>query len=156
MLRLNIRKPEVYNSEDPVLTYGFINLVNLFEKLPIELYDWICSDDEQDNFTPSGTTMTNNIQNALCAPLLLDGVMETQQVDIRVTQQWLQAVMWKLGLSASLEKLIQTQSILPLNVPLTAGKSVMKTLSSVSQSSIDAHGIGMVCSCSFFIRKLAC
>lgn len=144
ILRLNIRKPEFHNSDDPVLTYGFLNLINLFEKLPIELYDWICSDKERGK--PSGSTMTTNIQNAICAPLLLDGVLETQQVDIRVTQQWLQAVMWKLGLSASVEKLIQTQSILPLNVPLTVGKSVMKTLSFASQSSIDAHGIGMVSS----------
>lgn len=141
MLRSSIRKPEVFDSDDPILSYGFLNLINLFEKLTVDLYDWISTGSEDGL---SGVTLTGSIQGNLCSPISLDGVLETQQVDILITQQWLQAVMWRLAVSRSLQKSSGNDALLPFHFPVTVGKSALGVLSSVSQSSIDAHGIGMV------------
>jgi hypothetical protein len=124
-----------------MLAYGFLNLINLHEKLTVELYDWISSGHED---ASSGMALTSSIQSSLCSPLSLDGVSETQQVDILITQQWLQATMWRLTVNHCLPKLPGSQGMLPFHLPISVGKSVMEVLTSVSQSSIDSHGIGMV------------
>lgn len=141
MLRSSIRKPEIFDSDDPILSYGFLNLINLFEKLTVDLYDWISTGSEDGI---SAITLTGSIQGSLCSPISLNGVLETQQVDILITQQWLQAVMWRLAVSRSLQKSAGNDGLLPFHFPVTVGKSALSVLSSVSQSSIDAHGIGMV------------
>ena len=132
----------MYTADDPVLTYGLLHLISLFENIPLALYDCICSENEHGNTTR--VNMTQNIQTALAAPISLEGVIETQQVDIRVTQLWLQVTMWNLGLETSLDCLIRDQAFSTLNLPLSAAKCVMETLSSVSQPSIDVHGIAIV------------
>jgi hypothetical protein len=124
-----------------MLAYGFLNLINLYEKLTVELYDWISSGHED---ASSGMALTSSIQSSLCNPLSLDGVSETQQVDILITQQWLQATMWRLNVNHCLPKLTGSQGMLPFHLPILVGRSVMEVLTSVSQSSIDSQGIGMV------------
>ncbi|EGE83832.2 C6 transcription factor [Blastomyces dermatitidis ATCC 18188] len=93
ILRNSIRKPEIFGGDDPILAYGFLNLINLFEKFPPDLYDWITfrQGDEL-----SGQALVNVILRDLSSPISLEGVLETQQVDILVTQQWLRTAMWKL------------------------------------------------------------
>ncbi|KAL1969257.1 hypothetical protein VTN77DRAFT_9449 [Rasamsonia byssochlamydoides] len=139
MLRSSIHKPKVLYSEDPILEYGFLNLINIFEKLTPDLYDWVsvgCDD------SISGVPPTGSIRNQVCKPISLEGVLEIQQVDILVTQQWLQAMMWKLSMSGSPHP-TSTDTLLPFHLPVLVGKAVMDVLGSVSQSAIDAHGIGM-------------
>ena len=141
MSRNSIRKPEVFYGDDSNLAYGFLNVINIFEKLPVELYDFISSGYEDE---ASGFALASFIQSSLSFPLSLEGVTETQQVDILITQQWLQGVMWKLGLSRSPHKLLGNRGLIPFDAPLLAAYSIMEVLSSVSQTSIDAHGISMV------------
>lgn len=140
MLRSSIHKPKVLYSEDPILEYGFLNLINIFEKLTPDLYDWVsvgCAD------SISKAPATGSIQNQVSKPISLDGVLEVQQVDILVTQQWLQAMMWKLSMSGSPHP-TNTDTLLPFHLPVLVGKAVMDVIGSVSQSAVDAHGIGMV------------
>ncbi|KAK2762863.1 hypothetical protein FQN54_001038 [Arachnomyces sp. PD_36] len=141
MSRNSIRKPEPLDADDPNLAYGFLNVINIFEKLPVELYDFICSGCEDE---ASGFALASFVQSSLNFSLSLEGVAETQLVDILVTQQWLQGVMWKFGLSRSPHKLLGNRGSIPFNAPLSAAHSIMEVLSSVSQTSIDAHGISMV------------
>ncbi|KAK2753704.1 hypothetical protein FQN55_000067 [Onygenales sp. PD_40] len=142
MLRSSIRKPEVFNGDDPILAYGFLNLINLFEKLTPSLYDWMISDlgDEA-----AGQALTSSILCDLSTPISLEGVIETQQVDILITQQWLRSAMCMLPVNGSLKELPYNQHIPPSppNVPITVGKSTMEILGAVSQAAIDSHGIGM-------------
>ncbi|KAL1980270.1 hypothetical protein VTN96DRAFT_4414 [Rasamsonia emersonii] len=139
MLRSSIHKPKVLYSEDPILEYGFLNLINIFEKLTPDLYDWVsvgCDD------SISKVPATGSIRNQVSKPISLEGVLEIQQVDILVTQQWLQAMMWKLSMSGSPHP-TNTDTLLPFHLPVLVGKAVMDVIGSVSQSAIDAHGIGM-------------
>ena len=151
MLRSSIHKPQVLCSDDPILAYGFLNLINLFEKLTVNLYDWISAGgcDEHDSFQVPPAA--SSIQSSLCnSPIAsLQGVLEIQQVDILITQQWLQAMMWKL----SKGRAHATQSgssgnggddNLPLHLPIVVGKAVMGVIGAASQGAVDAHGIGMV------------
>ena len=98
MLRNSIHKPQVLSSNDPILAYGFINLISIFEKLTVNLYDWVSAGGGDGIFE---MPPTSSIQSSLCKSVSLDGVSEIQKVDILITQQWLQAMMWKLSMSNS-------------------------------------------------------
>ena len=141
MLRSSIHKPQVLCSEDPILAYGFINLINLFEKLTPDLYDWI-STGGGDGLLERPPTST--IQSSLCKPISLDGVLEIQQVDIIITQQWLQSMMWKLSMNHAAQPGSQDDAVLPFHLPVLVGKAVMSVIGTASQGAVDAHGIGMV------------
>lgn len=141
MLRSSIHKPKVLYSDDPILAYGFLNLINIFEKLSADLYDWV-STGCNDEF--SAAPPTGSIQSDLCKPISLTGVLEIQQVDILVTQQWLQAMMWKLSMGRVSQQAAKDGAMLPFHLPVVVGKAVMDVIGSVSQGAVDAHGIGMV------------
>jgi hypothetical protein len=141
MLRSTIHKPQVLCSEDPILAYGFINLINIFEKLTSNLYDWI-SAGGGDGLLEKPPTFV--IQSSLSKPVSLDGVLEIQQVDILITQQWLQAMMWKLSISHATQPGAREDGVLPFHLPVLVGKAVMSVIGNASQGAVDAHGIGMV------------
>lgn len=141
MLRSSIHKPQVLCSEDPILAYGFINLINIFENLTPNLYDWI-SAGAGDSILEKPPTSA--IQSNLCKAISLEGVLEIQQVDILITQQWLQTMMWKLSMSHATQPGSHDDPVLPFHLPVVVGKSVMSVIGAASQGAVDAHGIGMV------------
>ncbi|KAJ5168958.1 uncharacterized protein N7482_004552 [Penicillium canariense] len=140
MLRSSIHKPQVLCSEDPILAYGFINLIGIFEKLTASLYDWVSAGGGDGLLDRPPTSA---IQSSLCKPITLDGVLEIQQVDILITQQWLQAMMWKLSMSHATQPGARDEGVLPFHLPVLVGKAVMGVIGSASQGAVDAHGIGM-------------
>ncbi|KAJ5129313.1 uncharacterized protein N7515_005352 [Penicillium bovifimosum] len=140
MLRSSIHKPQVLCSEDPILAYGFINLINIFENLTPSLYDWISAGGGDGILERPPTSA---IQSSLCKPISLDGVLEIQQVDILITQQWLQAMMWKLSMSHATQSASRDDAVLPFHLPVVVGKAVMSVIGAASQGAVDAHGIGM-------------
>lgn len=149
MLRASIQKPQVLCSDDPILSYGFLNLINLFEKITVNLYDWLAAGGaETDSNNPdANSSVASSIQSSLCnSPIVsLQGVLEIQQVDILVTQQWLQAMMWRISLGDSRRSSSGKGSDgLPFHLPIIVGKAVMGVISAASQGAVDAHGIGMV------------
>jgi hypothetical protein len=141
MLRSSIHKPQVLCSEDPILAYGFINLVNIFENLTPNLYDWVSAGGGDGILERPPTSA---IQSSLCKPISLEGVLEIQQVDILITQQWLQAMMWKLSMSHATQSGSRDDAVLPFHLPVMVGKAVMSVIGAASQGAVDAHGIGMV------------
>ncbi|KAJ5317170.1 hypothetical protein PENANT_c029G11836 [Penicillium antarcticum] len=140
MLRSSIHKPQVLGSEDPILAYGFINLINIFEKLTPDLYDWLSAGGGDSTLE---RPPTSTIQSGLCKNISLDGVLEIQQVDILITQQWLQAMMWKLSMSHATQPGSHDNAVLPFHLPVMVGKAVMSVIGAASQGAVDAHGIGM-------------
>ncbi|KAJ5661778.1 uncharacterized protein N7477_009394 [Penicillium maclennaniae] len=140
VLRSTIHKPQVLCSEDPILAYGFINLINIFEKLTPNLYDWVSAGGGDGLLEKPPTS---GIQSSLSKPISLDGVLEIQQVDILITQQWLQAMMWKLSISHATQPGARDDGVLPFHLPVLVGKAVMSVIGSASQGAVDAHGIGM-------------
>ena len=143
MLRSNIRKPSIFTSDDPSLLYGFVNLVTFFEMITPVFYPSpdTCS---QCGHSPDQTPISATYQALATANPFLEEIVEIQQVDIIVTQQWLQARLWKHATEQALADPSKASSLLPMQIPAAAGKSVMSFLSTVSQRSTDSHGIGMV------------
>lgn len=141
MLRNSIHKPQVLSSNDPILAYGFINLISIFEKLTINLYDWVSAGGGDGIFE---MPPTSSIQSSLCKSVSLDGVSEIQKVDILITQQWLQAMMWKLSMTRAAQPGSRDETVLPFHLPVLVGKAVMSVIGAASQGAVDAHGIGMV------------
>lgn len=140
ILRSSIRKPQVLGSEDPILAYGFINLINIFEKLTANLYDWASAGGGDGLLERPPTSV---ILSSLSKPISLDGVLEIQQIDILVTQQWLQAAMWKLSMFHATQLGSHDDFMLPFHLPVLAGKAVMSVIGTASQGAVNAHGIGM-------------
>ncbi|KAL5343687.1 fungal-specific transcription factor domain-containing protein [Aspergillus crustosus] len=140
MLRTSIHKPQVLGSDDPILAYGFINLIGVFENLSVNLYDWVASGGRDGT---SEMPPTSNIQANLNKPISLDGVSEIQKVDILITQQWLQAMMWKLSMTRASQSGSRNETVLPFHLPVLVGKAVMSVIADASQGAVDAHGIGM-------------
>ncbi|KAL3475635.1 fungal-specific transcription factor domain-containing protein [Aspergillus californicus] len=140
MLRNSIHKPQVLCSDDPILAYGFINLIGVFENLSVNLYDWVSAGGRDGT---SEMPPTSAIQASLSKPISLEGVSEIQKVDILITQQWLQAMMWKLSMTRASQPGSRTETVLPFHLPVLVGKAVMSVIGDASQGAVDAHGIGM-------------
>ncbi|KAL3490807.1 fungal-specific transcription factor domain-containing protein [Aspergillus germanicus] len=141
MLRNSIQKPQVLCSDDPILAYGFINLIGIFENLSPTLYDWVSAGGKRDELLEMPPTSA--IQTSLSKPISLDGVLEIQKIDILITQQWLQAMMWKLSITRASQPGSRNETVLPFHLPVLVGKAAMSVLADASASAIDAHGIGM-------------
>jgi hypothetical protein len=149
MLRNSIHKPQVLCSDDPILAYGFINLIGVFESLSVNLYDWVSAGGSVSgggNSRDGSSEMppTSAIQATLSKPISLEGVSEIQKVDILITQQWLQAMMWKLSMTRASQPGSRNETVLPFHLPVLVGKAVMSVIAEASQGAVDAHGIGMV------------
>ncbi|KAL4919931.1 fungal-specific transcription factor domain-containing protein [Aspergillus aurantiobrunneus] len=140
MLRNSIHKPQVLCSDDPILAYGFINLIGVFENLSVNLYDWVSAGGRDGS---SEMPPTSTIQASLSKPISLEGVSEIQKVDILITQQWLQAMMWKLSMTRAAQPGSRNEVVLPFHLPVLVGKAVMSVIGEASQGAVDAHGIGM-------------
>ncbi|KAH0523429.1 hypothetical protein TsFJ059_008436 [Trichoderma semiorbis] len=140
MLRNTISKPQIVDSDCPIVMHDFVNHVRLFELLPCSLYEW---QPHTDGCQPQGVALSHAISNKLSAVQPAESVMESQRFDTLVTQQWLRVSMWRLAFGTK-PNLVYGQGLMPaLGLPFEAGKSIMKALGSVSQSSKDCHGIAI-------------
>ncbi|KAJ5649622.1 transcriptional regulator family: Fungal Specific TF [Penicillium longicatenatum] len=139
VLRACIQKPSVFASKSPAIAYGFVNLISVFEKLPLIFFDWDASAAESLIFSDTANSVYHCM--AISTPLLAE-YNETQRVDLVVTQQWLQARLWKVYTKQDSSKCNQG-TVIPVELLVNAGKSVMALMSTVSQKSADAHGIGI-------------
>jgi hypothetical protein len=134
----------VLDSEVPALLYGFVSLAAVFEQMVPEFYT------RSTNITGDCQeySVINKTYHSLSSnPTLLDELSETQQVDIIITQQWLLVHLWKY--LARRHPLSQRDPawpppLIPIQMPLIAGRAALACLSSASMRSVDAHGIGMV------------
>ncbi|KAL3496458.1 hypothetical protein BJX62DRAFT_222119 [Aspergillus germanicus] len=141
MLRASIRKPSVLNSETPALLYGFVSLISLFEQMVPDFYSWNNMDSLNGlQESPLINAMYQSISNP---PALLAEVSETHQVDYIISQQWLLVCLWNYHMKMYPYQARDSGSLLPIHIPLMAGRCALACLSSVSMPSVDAHGIGM-------------
>ncbi|KAJ4305097.1 hypothetical protein N0V90_000627 [Kalmusia sp. IMI 367209] len=148
LLSPSIRKPEVFSSSNPLVAYGFLNLIRLFEKLNPLLYEHNSKGGRGGHHkTPRDEQSIMDIYNDISTfEPALDEVLQTQKVDIIVTRNWLQIVL--LGVAAnshSSSTELETPRLDSISVStlLSCAKSIMETISSTPPSSVAAHGIGM-------------
>ncbi|KAF2792112.1 hypothetical protein K505DRAFT_308240 [Melanomma pulvis-pyrius CBS 109.77] len=143
LLSPSIRKPEVFSSSNPLVSYGFSNLIHLFEKLNPLLYKHNPTSSDSGYQEQSIMDIYNDISAFQPS---LDEVLETQKVDILVTRNWLRIVL--LGIVANTHNRSTDPGTARLDpnsssALVSCAKSIMETISSALPSSVAAHGIGM-------------
>lgn len=141
MLRSSIHKPKVLLTEDPVSGYCFLNLINLYESMTVDLYDWASAGCDNTFFKAASA---NSTQGNIAVPVtLVTSLSEIQHFNILITQRWLQAIVWKISINQNKQpKRIETR--LPFHLPFLIARKILDVVSIVSQSAAEAHGIGMV------------
>ncbi|OKL59127.1 hypothetical protein UA08_05953 [Talaromyces atroroseus] len=140
MLRNSIRKPQILPIDDPIMQYAFHNLIDIFQRLTAELYDWIVIECDE-NFVSSAMPQRNTTlklrdihqrsllhhQNvSIRRPAIpIESVMEIQTLDAAATQQWLRVMLWKLSMS-DLSQPTSTDALLPFHLPVLVGQQEQK------------------------------
>ncbi|KAI9147498.1 putative sucrose utilization protein SUC1 [Paramyrothecium foliicola] len=136
-LRSTINKPQIIDSDCPVVMHDFVNHIRVFEQLPSSLYVW------QSQGDGNQLSLTHSINDKLCTVQANQSVIESQRFDTLLTQQWLRIAMWRLAFGKKPSSACSGGALLPVSLPMEAGRLIMGALSSVGSKSKDCHGIGM-------------
>ncbi|KAK5737884.1 hypothetical protein LTR17_006322 [Elasticomyces elasticus] len=141
-LHPSIDLPVVFDSEDPGLLNGFVNLAKLFSVV-------------DDNFVSAWRGIRRqslcdeawlaNTQRQLdAAASALENISETQHVDINVTRQWLHVLAWQIGVSNGLIwGKEETGTGMRLEYPIELARRVVQITEGSSKAALESHGIGM-------------
>ncbi|CAJ0545142.1 Ff.00g086150.m01.CDS01 [Fusarium sp. VM40] len=140
MLRSTVNKPQIVDSNCPVVMHDFINHIRLFESLPYSLYEW---QPEGDDGRFEDLKLVHGINDKLCSVQPDQSIIESQRFDTLITQQWLRISMWRIAFGQNPSSASGFGILLPPALPMDAGKIIMSALSSVGTKSKDCHGIGM-------------
>ncbi|GKU22717.1 unnamed protein product [Fusarium langsethiae] len=140
MLRSTVNKPQIVDSNCPVVMHDFINHISLFESLPYSLYEW---QPENDDRRFEDLKLVHNINEKLCKVKPEQSIIESQRFDTLITQQWLRVSMWRIAFGQNPSSASGFGLLLPPALPMDAGKIIMSALGSVGTKSKDCHGIGM-------------
>ncbi|KAJ4156131.1 hypothetical protein LMH87_001344 [Akanthomyces muscarius] len=85
LLRRTVPKPQIFDSDCPIIMNDFVNHVHLFESLPPELYEWQTTSSNLTTISYLG----QRVIQALSAVQPQNSVLESQQFDTLITQHWL-------------------------------------------------------------------
>jgi hypothetical protein len=124
-----------------MVTNDLVNHIRIFEVLPPALYEWHSRGDEKE---PCGVALAHRVNNSLCVDQAASSVIESQRFDTLVTQHWLRVALWRLVFGERPSASRCGSTLLPFSVPVDAGRAIMESLHSVSQTSLDCHAIAIV------------
>lgn len=133
--------PAVFESEDPQLLNGFVNLANLFSAV-------------DDNFVSAwrGARRSSLVTETWLAKtqksldqtaINMESMTETQHVDISITREWLHVLAWQMGVSNGL-MWGEGEGGMRLDYPIEIAEKVVRITTSADRQVLDSHGIGMV------------
>ena len=119
---------------------GFIDLVNLFKPFD-EVFVGLWNQSRADCSTEWLAHLQRQLTNAL--PANLHGT-ETQAADLRVTQQWLRAMVWQLSNTNGYLSLASTENAMTFKYPIEIARDLVTVTSRMSRQAMEMHGIGLV------------
>ena len=141
-LHASVHLPAVFESEDPQLLNGFVNLANLFSAVDDSFVSaWRGSRRQS---LCNEAWLANTQQQLDAAALALDDISETQHLDISITREWLHVLAWQMGVSNGLIW-GKGEGGMRLDYPIELAKKVVEITSGANTLALDSHGIGMVC-----------
>ena len=147
----SVQLPAVFESEDPTLLNGFVNLANLFAAVDDNFVRAWRGSRRQSLCNEAWLAETQKQLDA--AALALENVSETQQLDISVTREWLHVLAWQMGVSNGLIW-GKGEGGMRLDYPIELAKKVVEITTGANAQALDSHGIGMVCTCSPILPML--
>lgn len=142
-LHVGVHLPAVFESEDPQLLNGFVNLANLFSAVDDSFVSAWRGSRRQSLCNEAWLAQTQKQLDA--AALALDDVSETQHLDIAVTREWLHVLAWQMGVSNGLIW-GKGEGGMRLDYPIELARKVVELTAGANALALDSHGIGMVSS----------
>lgn len=160
ILRPSIPLPRVSDSEQPQLVYGFVSLVRVFTRVneqfltawknkPVTNHE----DNEQMEiiYTSTMPRQSAGLGDINDSAVNLE-IVETQFLDISVTEKWLPLLQWQLKNG---RRLTSTTTAYPVTTsekppsfhpyfPFRVSQDLLKIISGANRRSLESHGIGMV------------
>lgn len=155
-LYANVKQPSIFDNEEAQLLNGFVNLANLFAAVDDDFVKAWRGSRKQSLCDEQWLAKTQSqLDNAVLA---LGSVSETQQMDIRVTREWLHMLAWQMGVSNGLMWGEGESDGTRLYYPVEIAKRVVEITSGANALALDSHGIGMVSHVSpeRVFRRLTC
>lgn len=142
-LHAYVRLPAVFESEDPQLLNGFVNLANLFSAVDESFVSAWRGSRRASLCDEEWLTRTQKQLDATANAAGMGELTETQHLDIGVTREWLHVLAWQMGVSNGLIW-GQGDGGMRLDYPVELARKVVEITSQASPMALDSHGIGMV------------
>lgn len=139
-LHATIELPLVFESEDPRLLNGFVNLIHLFSAID-DTFVVIWRGTRRRSLC--STPWLADTQRSLdTVALSLGDITETQHLDIAVSREWLHVLGWQMGVGNGLIW-GKGEGGMRLEYPIELSRRVVRIIEGASPLAIDSHGIGM-------------
>lgn len=154
-LSASISLPSVFESEDPQLLNGFVNLVNLFSAVDDSFVSIWRGSRRASLCDEAWLVRTQKQLDASAHAVAVGEITETQRLDISVTREWLHVLAWQMGVSNGLIW-SQGEGGMRLDYPVEISRRVVEITDGASPIALDSHGIGMVSLMSTMMRPDHC
>ncbi|KAF2159636.1 hypothetical protein M409DRAFT_29955 [Zasmidium cellare ATCC 36951] len=141
-LHASVTLPSVFESEDPQLLNGFVNLANLFSAVDESFVSAWRGSRRASLCDEAWLAKTQKQLDATAHAVGLGELTETQHLDISVTREWLHVLAWQMGVSNGLIW-GQGEANLRLDYPVELARKVVEITTKASPLALDSHGIGM-------------
>ncbi|CZT18852.1 uncharacterized protein RCC_04697 [Ramularia collo-cygni] len=141
-LQASVALPAVFESEDPQLLSGFVNLANLFSAVDDSFVSAWRGTRRASLCDEAWLAQTHKQLDATAHTTGMGELTEIQTLDIGVTREWLHVLAWQMGVSTGLIW-GQGEGGMRLDYPVELARKVVEMTSNASPLSLDSHGIGM-------------
>lgn len=142
-LNATVSLPAVFESEDPQLLNGFVNLANLFSAVDDAFVSAWRGSRRASLCDEAWLVRTQKQLDETAQAAGMGQLTETQHLDISVTREWLHVLAWQMGVSNGLIW-GQGEGGMRLDYPVELARKVVEITSGANALALDSHGIGMV------------
>ena len=142
-LSASVSLPAVFESEDPRLLNGFVNLANLFSAVDDSFVSAWRGSRRASLCDEAWLVRTQKQLDTSVHAVAVGELTETQRLDISVTREWLHVLAWQMGVSNGLIW-GQGEGGMRLDYPVELARKVVEITDGASPLALDSHGIGMV------------
>lgn len=136
----SVTLPAVFESENPQLLNGFVNLANLFSAVDDNFVSAWRGARRQSLVTESWLAETQKTLDKTA--INMESMTETQHLDISITREWLHVLAWQMGVSNGL-LWTEGEGGMRLDYPIEIAGKVVQITTSADRQAMDSHGIGM-------------
>jgi len=141
-LHPTIELPLAFESEDPRLLNGFVNLAHLFSAIDDKFVS-IWKGSARRKALCSEPWLAETQRSLDTVALSLAEITETTRIDISVSREWLHILAWQMGVSNGLVCDKGQTSTGRLDYPIEVARRTVDIAERANPLALDSHGIGM-------------
>ena len=141
-LHATIKYPTVgHDSKDAMAITGLVCLINLF-RLIDDTFSRVWNTARSECSVEWLADLQRRLNEALPQQEL--NCTETQEADIRMSQQWLRIVVWQMSTASGCLSSTSPDVFMSFTYPIEVSKEVVAISNRISRQALEIHGIGMV------------